>query len=155
MSAGCHGWVGGTDRWMAPTVTSPCISQTQQHGEQPRQLGWEPETLPAVPSSTTPFLSPHLPPVSLHPVMPPELSQLSVTMAGLVTAEAKCGRAITPVHGLCSQVAATHVHPFHPSPRCLAPLCLALQGVCRCIKLCALFWHCFFLQLWGFFATLR
>lgn len=83
------------DRWMAgvggwpplspPQVLAKLSSVESKQGISVVSLQANHKPRQQSPASTRPFLSPHLPPLSLHPVITPELSQLSVPMAGLVT----------------------------------------------------------------------
>lgn len=84
-------WTGGWQGWVDGPPLSPPRASAKLNGVESKQ-GSLAESLQAnqkpcqqSPPSTMTFLSPHLPPLSLHPVMPPELSQLSVTTAGQVT----------------------------------------------------------------------
>lgn len=86
--AGCHGQVDG--KWMAPPLSPPHAS-AKLNGVESKQgslvgsLQANQKPCQQPPASAAMVLSPHLPSLSGHAAMPPELSQLSVATAGLVT----------------------------------------------------------------------
>lgn len=138
----------GRDRWVASHCHLPTNWPNSTAWRASKAANQKP--CQQSPASTLIFLPPHLPPLSLHPAMCPELSQLCCHSRAVTDPwDWHRWQAVTQT-GSEALVVGSSPRPIGCALRSLVGLCSPRPSpggrkTGRCVKLCALLWHFVFL----------